>query len=371
MCGSKEARAIDPNQECPLRFTMNLLEGHDMTVTIGIDPHKATHTAVAIDGDEQVLDEVRVRASMVQADQLRDWADRFEDRRWAVESAQGLGYLLAQQLVAAGEHVVDVPPLLASRVRVLGSGRSQKNDPNDARSVAIAAMRSDRLARVRPDDHVAVLRMLAKRHRDLGRLKNKACCRLHALLLEVVAGGAPKRISVTRANAIIDAITTDNEMTRQRVEICRELIEDIARLDNQLKASLRRVRSAVGASGSSLEQICGIGPICAAMIIGQSGNIDRFATRNHYASYNATAPIEASSGPTKRHRLNPRGNRQLNWAIHVIAISQLRHDTAGRAYYDRKVAEGKTTKEAIRALKRRISDVVYRHLKADAKPTST
>ncbi len=103
------------------------------------------------------------------------------------------------------------------------------------------------------------------------------------------------------------------------------------------------------------------------MIIGETGNIDRFSSKHHYASYNATAPVEASSGPKARHRLNQRGNRKLNWAIHVVAISQLSHDTAGRAYYDRKVAEGKTSKEAIRALKRRLSDVIFRHLVADAR----
>lgn len=116
---------------------------------IGIDPRKATHTAVAVDGNEVVLGEFKVRASRVQAQRLREWAGGFEKREWAVESANGLGYLVAQQLVAAGETVFDVPPVLASRVRVLGSGRSQKNDPNDARSVAIAALRSDRLALVR------------------------------------------------------------------------------------------------------------------------------------------------------------------------------------------------------------------------------
>ncbi len=140
---------------------------------IGIDPHKATHTAVAVDDNEVVLDEFKLRASTSQARRLCDWADGFEKRERAVESANGLGYLVAQQLIAAGETVFDVPPLLASRVRVLGSGRSQKNDPNDARSVAIAALRSDRLARVRPDDHTQVLRMLAKRHRDMARLRNK------------------------------------------------------------------------------------------------------------------------------------------------------------------------------------------------------
>jgi len=171
-----------------------------MATMIGIDPHKATHTAVAVDDNEVVLDEFKVRASMVQAQRLREWACGFEKRQWAVESANGLGYLVAQQLVAAGETVFDVPPVLASRVRVLGSGRSQKNDPNDARSIAIAALRSDRLALVRRDDHARVLRMLAKRHRDVARLKNKACCRLHAILLELVAGGAGFRMyTVARA----------------------------------------------------------------------------------------------------------------------------------------------------------------------------
>ena len=140
-----------------------------MSTMIGIDPHKASHTAVAIDRDEHVLDEIRVRTSSTQTDQLRCWADSFEDRTWAVESAQGLGYLLAQQLVAAGEVVLDVPAVRASRIRTLSSGRSQKNDPNDARSVAIAALRADDLAHVRADDHARILRLLAKRHRDLGR----------------------------------------------------------------------------------------------------------------------------------------------------------------------------------------------------------
>jgi len=132
---------------------------------IGIDPHKATHTAVAIDDNEDVVDEFTLRASSRQVRRLREWADGFTKREWAVESANGLGYLVAQQLVAAGETVFDVPPMLASRVRVLGSGRSQKNHPNDARSIAIAALRSDRLAVVRSDDHTRVLRLLVKHHR--------------------------------------------------------------------------------------------------------------------------------------------------------------------------------------------------------------
>jgi transposase len=110
-----------------------------MTITLGIDPHKASHTAVAIDDAEHVVDEIRVRACSAQTDQLRCWATPFPDRVWAIESARGLGYLLAQQLVAAGETVVDVPAVPSTRTRLLGSGRAQKNDPNDARSVVITA----------------------------------------------------------------------------------------------------------------------------------------------------------------------------------------------------------------------------------------
>lgn len=155
-----------------------------MTVMIGIDPHKATHTAVAIDSNEQTIAEITVRSSKTQTAKLREWAAGFENPTWAVEAARGLGYLLAQQLVAAGETVVDVPPTLAARARLLGSGRSQKNDPNDARSVAIAALRSDRLARVSVDDHGTVLRLLVKRHRDTAQLRAKQIVRVSALLTE-------------------------------------------------------------------------------------------------------------------------------------------------------------------------------------------
>ncbi len=334
-----------------------------MTTMIGIDPHKGSHTAVAIDCDEHILDEFRVRASSAQTEWLREWAAPFADRTWAIESAHGLGYLLAQQLIAVGETVLDVPPMRAARVRVLGSGRSLKNDPNDARSVAIAALRADDLSVVAVDDHARVLRLLSKRHRDLARLKNNACSRLHALL-EMITGGAGFRMHTANlVKPLLNQLTPVDAMGRQRLEIANELVVDIDRYDQLLKASRARINTAVAASGTTLTDIVGLGPITAAMI---TGNIDRFATPARYASYNATAPVEALLGNRVRHRLNQRGNRKLNWAIHVVAISQLRYDTPGRVFYDRKIAEGKTTKEAIRALKRRLSDVIYRHLVADA-----
>jgi transposase len=338
-----------------------------MTVMIGIDPHKATHTAVAIDRDEHVLDELHVRASADQVPRLRAWAAQFDDPAWAVESARGLGYLLAQQLVTAGETVFDVPAVLASRVRVLGSGRCQKNDPNDARSVAIAALRSDRLTRVSADDHPQVLRLLVKRHRDTAQLRAKQIVRLSALLCELSAGGTGSKATPQRAKQLLERVAVSDEVTRTRVLIAWELLADIAQLDTTLKTSTARIDAAVATSGTSLCDIVGIGPICAATIIGYTGDIERFPTRAHFATYNATAPLEASSGGRTRHRLNPKGNRQLNFAIHIAAVVQIRTGGEGRVFYDRKIAEGKTTKEAIRALKRRISDRVYSHLIADAR----
>jgi transposase len=249
----------------------------------------------------------------------------------------------------------------------LGSGRSQKNDPNDAPSVAIAALRSDRLARVRPDDHTQVLRILAKRHRYLARLRNKHCTRVHALLLELEPGGIGSEITVNKANQLLTRVTVDGEVARHRLVIATELVDDIARLDTMLKASKKRIKVAVTASATTLTDIVGIGPICAAIIIGFTGDVTRFPTKGHFATYNATAPIEASSGDRPRHRLNPRGNRKLNHAIHIAAICQLRYPGEGRTYYDKKIAEGKTSKEAIRALKRKISDRVYQRLIADAR----
>jgi len=337
---------------------------------IGIDPHKATHTAVAVDDEGNVVGEFTLEASDNQAERLTGWADRFKKREWAVESANGLGYLIGRQLVAAGETVFDVPAVLAARVRVLGSGKSQKNDPNDARSVAIAALRSDRLAVVKSDDHVTVLRLLVKRHRDIAQLRNKHSSRLHALLLEVAPGGIGTKISVTNASELLDSIDVDGEATRYRILIAREAVDDIHRLDATLKASKKRIAVAVQASGTSLTDIVGVGPIGAATIIGYTKDVTRFPTKGHYASYNATAPTEVSSGGHTRHRLNLRGNRILNHAIHIAAITQLRHDTNGRVYFDKKIAEGKSPKEAIRALKRRISDAVYRHLRHDAQRTT-
>src|SRR5271154_1085972 len=160
-----------------------------MTVIIGVDPHKQSHTAVAICGDEREGAKVTVRATRQQTTKLLAWAEPFEKRTWAIESAAGMGYLLAQQLVARGEVVVDVPATLASRIRVLATERSNKNDPNDAHSIAVAALRAPRLRAVEVANHFEVLRLLAKRNIDIGNQRTRVVCRLHALLAELAPGG--------------------------------------------------------------------------------------------------------------------------------------------------------------------------------------
>jgi transposase len=338
-----------------------------MSVIIGVDPHKATHTAVAIGQAEDELGRVQVRATRRQVAQLLSWAEPFETRTWAIESAGGLGYLLAQQLVAAGEEVLDVPATLASRVRVLASGSSNKNDRNDARSVAVAALRAPALRSVAPADHAEILRLLAKRNTDIGNHRTRVVCRLHAALAELSAGGIAKELNASDAERLLAQIAPSTPVEHIRHELALELLGEVRVLDGQLKESHSRIRDAVRAANTSVVELFGVGPIIACMAVGYSGDIRRFPSRDHYAAYNGTAPVEFSSAGRIVHRLSQRGNRQLNHAIHMAAICQIRQPhSEGRAYFERKVAEGKTKKEAIRALKRQVSNAIYRQLLVDA-----
>jgi transposase len=338
------------------------------TVTIGVDPHKASHTAVAISAAEEPLGELRVRASAGQAGRLLAWAAAWPERTWAIEGAGGLGHLLAQQLLAAGERVLDVQPKLGARVRLLAAGSTGKNDPNDARSVAVAALRSPAREEVRPDDHAAVLKVWSKRHRDLGRTRTQVACRLHAVLCELVPGGISKEIIAAQASDLLESVTPSDAVQAARCELAAEYIEDLRRIDARMHDSKKNLATAVRASGTSLTGIFGVGPVIAATVIGAVRDVCRFPGRDHFAAYNGTAPIEVSSGRRKVYRLSRRGNRRVNHAIHMAAVTQIRYrHTPGRAYYDRKLAEGKTPKEALRSLKRRISDAVFARLQADAR----
>jgi transposase len=333
---------------------------------IGIDPHRATHSAVVIDAHERVLDAFDLRADRHQRQRLLDWAHGFTPRVWAIEGAKGTGALLAQQLVAAGERVIDVPPKLAARVRTLDNEQADKNDRHDARSVAIVALRKANLCDVGLEDHIAVLRLLAKRHHDLVAARTRVACRLHTTLCYLVEGKFPKRLRATQGAAILARVHPATPIAVERKALAHDLLVEMRRLDRELAAVTERIRVAVTASGSTVTDVYGVGPVMAAYILGHTGDIRRFPCSGHYARYNGTAPINASTAVVKRHRLNRDGNRHLNHAIHVAAVTQTSHDTIGRVYYLRKQAEGKSRKEALRALKRQISDAVYRQLSIDA-----
>jgi transposase len=337
-------------------------------VMIGVDPHKGSHTAVVISPAEEPLGELRVRACAGQAGKLIGWAAAWPERTWAVEGAAGLGRLLARQLTAAGERVLDVQPKLASRVRLLQAGDTNKNDPNDALPAAVAALRSTVCREVIADDYRAVLKVRAERHRDLARTRNQVACRLHAVLCDLVPGGHQKEISAAHAARILAQATLSGAVALARAELAAEFLADLRHLDGQLRETRKKLAAAVRACGTSLTQVFGVGPVIAGTVIGDVSDVARFPGRDHFASYNGTAPVEVSSGNRKIHRLSLRGNRRINHAIHMAAITQLRHKhSEGRAYYDKKVAEGKTHKEALRSLKRKVSDAIFARLQADAR----
>uniref|UniRef100_UPI002F2B69DD IS110 family transposase n=1 Tax=Motilibacter deserti TaxID=2714956 RepID=UPI002F2B69DD len=293
---------------------------------------------------------------------VRQWPHRV----WAVEGANGTGRPLAQRLLADGEDVLDVPAKLAARVRVFDTGQGRKTDATDAHSIATVALRTQGLRRLQPDERMVALRLLCDRRDELARLRVQTVNRLHRLLAELIPGGASRDLSADKARRLLATVRPQDLAGSTRRRMAVEELADLVAVDAKLKALKKELAAAVVAAGSGLMRIHGIGPAGAARILADVGDVARFPDRNRFASWTGTAPLEASSGEQVRHRLSRAGNRRLNHVLHIAAIVQLRHDTPGRAYYRRKRAEGKTAMEALRCLRRRISDAVYRQLVADA-----
>jgi transposase len=343
-----------------------------MKVLIGVDPHKASVAVAVVD---EVVGEFVECATFPQnragLRSLQRWAKRFPERRWAVENAGGLGRHLAGRLSASGESVVDVPPKLSAWVRVLSTGNARKNDGVDALATALAASRNERLATVDPEAGSEVLRLLSERREDLVAERTRALNRLHGLLRDLVPGGVAGRLSAHRAARIVRGIRPQGASALLRRRLASEILRDIRTLQRKIADLNGRIEAEVEASGTTLTGIFGVGPILAAKIIGTLGNVVRFPTKAHYfASYSGTAPVETSSGEVVRHRLSLAGNRKLNNALHMVAICQARSDVRGKTYYRKKIAEGKSRKEALRCLKRRISDAVFNSLMADLQEPS-
>jgi transposase len=197
---------------------------------------------------------------------------------------------------------------LAARVRLLHTGKTGKSDPNDALSVAVAALRSKTWREVIADDHATVLKVRAKRHRDLSRARNQVACRLHAVLCELIPGGIPDEISAGRAARFPGQMRPSGAAAEARCELAAELLADIRRLDARRREARKKLAAAVKASGTSLTEVFGAGPVIAATVIGDVVTVARFPSRDHFAACNGTAPVEVSSGERKIYRLSLRGS---------------------------------------------------------------
>jgi transposase len=284
-------------------------------VLVGVDPHKATNAVAVLDEHGELLERTQFSADRRGLRALERWARRFLKRRWAVEGAHGLGRTLAHKLASTGEEVVDVPPKLSARVRVLSVGNGRKNDELDATFAALAAWRNGRLAQVRPDDRIDVLRLLSERREDLVSERTRVLNRLHVLLRDLMPGGVPGRLSADRASRILrsvrprrDARTAAESVRRQ---LASELLRDVRARNRRILDLDARTREEVEASGTTLTDIFGVGPILAAKIIALVGDTRRFPTKGHCASYAGVAPVEVSSGEVVRHCLSLAGNRRL------------------------------------------------------------
>src|SRR5215210_335487 len=343
-----------------------------MEVLIGVDPHKARNVVVAVDEQGGLVGQENFPANRKGMRALERWANGFPERRWAVEGAGGIGRPLAQKLLVGGEQVVDVPPKLSAKVRVLSSfaGNARKNDRLDATFTALAALRNDRLASVQPEDgpegHAEVLRLLTERREDLVAERTRSLNRLHVLLRDLLSDAVGKQLSADAAARLLRRARPKHPAGRVRRRLASELVRDVRALDRRIAELDERIAVEVEASGTTLTEVFGVGPILAAKIVGIVGNVGRFPSKAHFASYAGVAPIEASSGEVVRQRLSLAGNRRLNKIMHMIAVCQARSDPRGGAYHRKKLAEGKSRREAMRCLKRRVSDAVFGALVADS-----
>jgi transposase len=338
-----------------------------MVVTVGIDVHKNTHCAVAVDeAGRQVGASVSVRATDAGHRQLLRWASRTfpEDRvGFAVEDCRHVSARLEQALLAAAAVVIRVPPKLMAQTRSSARTRG-KSDPIDALAIARAALREPNLPRAEHSHASRELKLLVDRREDLVEVRTKAQNRLRWHLHEldpefdVPARGLDLRRHQDRVQTRLEELP--HSLVRR---LAREILADIRELTGRINALEKEITGLVNIQAPQLLALPGCGPLTAAKLIGETANPTRFRSEACFAMHAGAAPIPASSGKTDRHRLARGGNRQLNAALHRIAVTQIRLDGLGRAYYQRRRAQGDTTMEALRALKRRLARVVFHLLR--------
>jgi transposase len=340
-------------------------------VVLGIDAHKRTHTVVAVDEVGRQLG-VRVTKTTSTAAHLElvVWAERFGGgRRWAVEDCRHLSRRLERDLLAAGEQIVRVPPKLMAHAR--DSARTYgKSDPIDALAVARAALREPGLPTARLDGPERELRLLTDHREDLVAERTRAVNRLRWHLHELDPGWDPRPRSLSRRKHLDAAAARLAGMEGMVARIAADLTARITTLTADINALEKEITARVRQLAPSLLAMAGTAELTTAKIIAESAGVGRFRSKDAYARHNGTAPLPAWSGNPARHRLSRTGNRQLNCAIHRIAVTPKRCHPPAQAYLNNRIAAGDTPTEALRALKRRLSDAVYRNLKADTPPSA-
>ncbi len=338
-------------------------------VVLGADLHKRSHTIVVIDALGRQLAEKTIAATDEGHLALRRWAAQWPDRTWGLEDCRHLSRRLDAELVRAGESVVRVSPKLMAGAR--RSGREPgKSDPIDALAVARAVLREPDLPVATLDGPERELRLLIDHREDLVGERTRHEQRLRWFLVEL-AIDEPKPRSLDRAVVQTTLATVLAGRTEPVARFARDLLTRIIELSTTIRALEHEIDDLVRTLAPTLLALSGCGALTAAKIVGEAAGISRFRSKEAFARHNGSAPVPVWSGNIVRHRLNRGGNRQLNVALHRIAITQVRLGAPGKTYLDHRLAAGDTRTEAIRALRRRLSDEVFRRLRADEATRST
>lgn len=346
-------------------------EGGPEVIVVGIDPHKQTHTAVAIDqATGRVLGELTVKARTPGFERLLEWArDLDTDRSFAIEDGRHVSGHLERHLIARGERSVRVPP------RMMGESRrtdrvSGKSDPVDATAVARAALRHPELPEATLAGIEREIGLLVSHREMLVNERTDKICKLRWLVHDLDPDLAPPLRTLDRRRTLDQLEQTLRTLVPCiQLELCLDLLDRCREITVRANELERRIKALVKTHAPALLEIPGCAELTAGKILAETAQVRRFPTEGHYARYAGTAPIPASSGARHRQRFNRRGNRQLNAAIHRIAVTQIRMHEPAITYMAKKCAEGKTKTEALRALKRLITREVFKKMTSIDQPT--
>jgi len=342
-----------------------------MGVTVGIDSHKSS-LAVAVLDDLGRLVGVREFANNPEEhEKLRSWIEAHGAARLiGVEGSGNYGARLTRHLLKSGEDVREVPAFLSHRERKKSPSRG-KSDVQDALAIARVTARGDGLSAPQRTEAFQDLKLLSDHRDQLVRARTQLINRTHTNLV-VSHPGYEKRIPKLRSKRNLQAAMVMLRSDRSvRADLIRDRIGEIRRINEKLAVIEKQIVCKVIESGTGLTQLRGIGFIAAAKILGEVGDLRRLRSKASFAMFSGTAPLEASSGRTKRHRLNRGGNRQLNYALHMMAMARRRGDVETKLYMERQQAAGKSDKEAMRCLKRQLSNVVFRQLIAESRASAS